>query len=64
MPLMPHICATRASCWKAPQTAGKSIMFEAQLGALRDINYGIYPFTVVLLAAGGQRAGGLRTAAA
>ena len=27
------------------QSAGKSIMFEAQLGALRDINYGIYPFT-------------------
>ncbi len=25
--------------------AGKKIMFEAQLGALRDIDYGIYPFT-------------------
>ena len=25
--------------------AGKSIMFEAQLGALRDIDFGIYPFT-------------------
>ncbi len=24
---------------------GKKIMFEAQLGSLRDINYGIYPFT-------------------
>ena len=24
---------------------GKNIMFEAQLGALRDIDYGIYPFT-------------------
>ncbi|WP_101772453.1 adenylosuccinate synthase [Peptostreptococcus faecalis] len=24
---------------------GKKIMFEAQLGALRDIDYGIYPFT-------------------
>ncbi|MBQ5777298.1 MAG: adenylosuccinate synthetase, partial [Oscillospiraceae bacterium] len=24
---------------------GKSIMFEAQLGALRDIDYGIYPYT-------------------
>jgi adenylosuccinate synthase len=24
---------------------GKSILFEAQLGALRDIHYGIYPFT-------------------
>ena len=25
--------------------AGKKIMFEAQLGALRDIDYGIYPYT-------------------
>lgn len=25
--------------------AGKQIMFEAQLGALRDIDYGIYPYT-------------------
>ena len=25
--------------------AGKSIMFEAQLGALRDIDYGIFPYT-------------------
>lgn len=25
--------------------AGKSVMFEAQLGALRDIDFGIYPFT-------------------
>ena len=24
---------------------GKNILFEAQLGALRDIDYGIYPFT-------------------
>ena len=24
---------------------GKSVMFEAQLGALRDIDFGIYPFT-------------------
>ncbi|MBS1516300.1 MAG: adenylosuccinate synthase [Bacteroidetes bacterium] len=26
-------------------TEGKKIMFEAQLGSLRDINYGIYPYT-------------------
>ncbi len=26
-------------------SAGKSILFEAQLGALRDIDYGIYPYT-------------------
>ena len=25
--------------------AGKSLMFEAQLGALRDIDFGIYPYT-------------------
>ena len=25
--------------------AGKNIMFEAQLGALRDIDLGIYPYT-------------------
>ena len=25
--------------------AGKSVMFEAQLGALRDIDFGIYPYT-------------------
>ena len=27
------------------QKEGKSILFEAQLGALRDIDYGIYPYT-------------------
>ena len=25
--------------------AGKSILFEAQLGALRDVDFGIYPYT-------------------
>ena len=25
--------------------AGKNLMFEAQLGALRDIDFGIYPYT-------------------
>jgi len=29
----------------AAKTAGQKILFEAQLGALRDIDYGIYPFT-------------------
>ena len=29
----------------AQNQAGKKIMFEAQLGALRDIDFGIYPFT-------------------
>ncbi len=27
------------------QAAGKSILFEAQLGALRDLDFGIYPYT-------------------
>lgn len=27
------------------EKAGKNIMFEAQLGALRDIDFGIYPYT-------------------
>ena len=27
------------------QANGKSILFEAQLGALRDLDYGIYPYT-------------------
>lgn len=27
------------------QAAGKNIMFEAQLGALRDIDFGIFPYT-------------------
>ena len=29
----------------AADKAGKKIMFEAQLGALRDIDFGIYPYT-------------------
>ena len=30
---------------KNAQKEGKSILFEAQLGALRDLDYGIYPYT-------------------
>mgnify|MGYP000780130463 FL=1 len=30
---------------QAQADAGKSILFEAQLGALRDIDFGIYPYT-------------------
>ena len=44
MPLVPHICDAGKLLSDA-QKAGKSILFEAQLGALRDIEYGIYPFT-------------------
>lgn len=43
-PLLPHICDTGILLREA-EKAGKSILFEAQLGALRDIDFGIYPFT-------------------
>ena len=43
-PLIPYLCDA-GELLETAQAAGKSIMFEAQLGALRDINYGIYPFT-------------------
>ena len=39
-----YICDTGAYLFQANQE-GKRIMFEAQLGALRDIDYGNYPFT-------------------
>lgn len=42
--LIPHLCDA-GELLESATNAGKSIMFEAQLGALRDINYGIYPFT-------------------
>jgi adenylosuccinate synthase len=43
-PLLPYICDISEYLYNASK-AGKSIMFEAQLGALRDIDFGIYPFT-------------------
>jgi len=42
--LLPFICDTGAYLDKAAEE-GKNIMFEAQLGALRDVDFGIYPFT-------------------
>ncbi len=42
--IKPYICDTGAYLRDA-QAAGKSILFEAQLGALRDLDYGIYPYT-------------------
>ena len=42
--LRPYICDTGALLRKA-HAEGKNILFEAQLGALRDIDYGIHPFT-------------------
>jgi len=40
----PYICDTFHYLHKV-QDEGKSVLFEAQLGALRDLDYGIYPFT-------------------
>lgn len=42
--IKPFICDTGEFLKKA-QTAGKNILFEAQLGSLRDLDYGIYPYT-------------------
>ena len=42
--LRPYICDT-AEVLHGAQKAGKSILFEAQLGALRDIDCGICPYT-------------------
>ncbi|MEG1068793.1 MAG: adenylosuccinate synthase [Ruthenibacterium sp.] len=42
--LKPYICDAGLYL-DAAAKAGKNIMFEAQLGALRDIDFGIYPFT-------------------
>lgn len=42
--IKPFICDTGA--WlRSAQADGKKILFEAQLGALRDLDYGIYPYT-------------------
>lgn len=40
----PYICDTGRFLLDA-EKRGKRIMFEAQLGALRDIDFGIYPYT-------------------
>ncbi len=40
----PYVCNTTEYLNKAIKD-GKSIIFEAQLGALRDIDFGIYPYT-------------------
>lgn len=42
--IKPFICDTGTYLRNA-QNEGKSILFEAQLGALRDLDFGIYPFT-------------------
>ena len=43
-PLKDYIVDTTEYLTEAARE-GKSVMFEAQLGALRDIDFGIYPFT-------------------
>ncbi len=42
--IKPFICDTGAFLRKAEKD-GKRILFEAQLGSLRDLDYGIYPYT-------------------
>ena len=42
--IKPYICDTGAFLRQA-QSQGKKILFEAQLGALRDLDYGIHPYT-------------------
>ena len=42
--IRPYLCDTGAFLRQA-QAGGKKLLFEAQLGALRDLDYGIYPYT-------------------
>ena len=42
--IKPYICDTGAFL-KNAQSNGKQILFEAQLGSLRDLDYGIHPYT-------------------
>ena len=42
--LAPFVADTSAHLL-ASARAGKDVLFEAQLGALRDVDYGIYPYT-------------------
>lgn len=42
--IKPYICDTGAYL-KQAQKEKKNILFEAQLGSLRDLDYGIYPYT-------------------
>ena len=46
-PLRDHVCDTGLYLDQM-EKAGKKILFEAQLGALRDIDFGIYPYTLPL----------------
>ena len=42
--IKPFICDT-GTFLRSAQAQGKSILFEAQLGSLRDLDYGIHPYT-------------------
>ena len=42
--IKPYICDTGRFLREA-EKQGKSVLFEAQLGSLRDLDYGIYPYT-------------------
>ena len=42
--IRPFVCDTGAFLMGA-QKEGKRVLFEAQLGALRDLDFGIYPYT-------------------
>ena len=42
--IKPFVCDTGAFL-KDAKANGKNILFEAQLGSLRDLDYGIYPYT-------------------
>ena len=42
--IKPHVCDTGAFL-RDSQKSGKRILFEAQLGSLRDLDYGIHPYT-------------------
>lgn len=42
--IKPFICDT-STLLRNAQWEGKKILFEAQLGSLRDLDYGIYPYT-------------------
>ena len=44
LPFAEYVCDT-TEYFEQAISEGKSIMFEAQLGALRDIDFGIYPYT-------------------
>ena len=43
-PILPFVCDTGSFLRKAQQDQ-KKILFEAQLGSLRDLDFGIYPYT-------------------